>query len=552
MLKTLLLRKRIDNKKKELEALKAKDFSEREAQLKQAIDEVETEEQRTEIEAMVNDFDTEKADHDKAIADLEQEITGLENDLAAEEEAQDTNPPAEQKPVEERKDEKDMKKTRDSNVTMTTRDRLANMVTRDEVKDYLVEVRTAIKEKRAITNVGLTIPDVMLELIREEIAQNSRLLPFVNVRPVTGTARQNITGAIPEAVWTEMCANLNELALTFNQVEVDGYKVGGYIAICNAVMEDSDVALASEIVTAISGAIAKALDKAILFGTGTKMPTGIVTRLAQTAQPSDWGTNAPAWVDLHTTNIQKLNIKSTRGAEFFEALVVALGIAKPVYSSDGLFWVMNRKTHLDIMAKALAFNAQAALVANTTMMPIIGGTVVEFEDNEISDYEIIGGFGGNYLLAERAGIEFANSDIPLFLQDQTVFKGTARYDGLPVAGKAFTVVNYNNTDPTTTKTFPEDYANADMNDLIVTAAVGSAAGDTVLTVSGTIAQSDPVLKYKLGTPAVEVGGTATDFTALTSGTTQITAAAGKKITVVELDANNRIVSAGVVVSVPKT
>ena len=161
---------------------------------------------------------------------------------------------------------------------------------------------------------------------------------------------------------------------------------------------------------------------------------------------------------------------------------------------------MNRKTHLDIMAKALAFNAQAALVANTTMMPIIGGTVVEFEDNEISDYEIIGGFGGNYLLAERAGIEFANSDIPLFLQDQTVFKGTARYDGLPVAGKAFTVVNYNNTDPTTTKTFPEDYANADMNDLIVTAAVGSAAGDTVLTVSGTIAQSDPVLKYKWALP----------------------------------------------------
>lgn len=552
MLKTLLLRKRIDNKKKELEALKAKDFSEREAQLKQAIDEVETEEQRTEIEAMVNDFDTEKADHDKAIADLEQEITGLENDLAAEEEAQDTNPPAEQKPVEERKDEKDMKKTRDSNVTMTIRDRLANMVTRDEVKDYLVEVRTAIKEKRAITNVGLTIPDVMLELIREEIAHNSRLLPFVNVRPVTGTARQNITGAIPEAVWTEMCANLNELALTFNQVEVDGYKVGGYIAICNAVLEDSDVALASEIVTAIGGAIAKALDKAILFGTGTKQPTGIVTRLAQQSQPSDWGTNAPAWVDLHSTNIQKLNINDKDGAAFFRALVIALGIAKPVYSSDGLFWVMNRKTHLDIMAKALAFNAQAALVANTTMMPIIGGTVVEFEDDEIADYEIIGGFGGNYLLAERAGIEFANSDIPLFLQDQTVFKGTARYDGLPVAGKAFTVVNYNNTDPTTTKTFPEDYANADMNDLIVTAAVGSAAGDTVLTVSGTIAQSDPVLKYKLGTPAVEVGGTATGFTALTSGTTQITAAAGKKITVVELDANNRIVSAGVVVSVPKT
>ena len=550
-LKTLLLRKQIDNKKKALEALRAKDFTAREAELTQAIDEVETEEQRAEIESMVADFDAEKADHDQAVADLEREIQGLEDDLAKEEEAQNTEPPVEAQAEETRKETTTMI-TRESNVAMTVRDRLANIVTRDAVKDYLAEVRTAIKEKRAITNVGLTIPEVMLELIREEIAHESRLLPFVNVRPVTGTARQNITGAIPEAVWTEMCANLNELALTFNQVEVDGYKVGGYIAVCNAVLADSDVALANEIITAIGGAIGKAIDKAILFGTGTKMPTGIVTRLAQTVQPSDWGTNAPAWTDLHSTNIQKLNIKSTRGAEFFEALVVALGVAKPVYSSDGLFWVMNRKTHLDIMAKALAFNAQAALVANTTMMPIIGGTVVEFEDDEISDYVIIGGFGGNYLLAERAGIEFANSDIPLFLQDQTVFKGTARYDGLPVAGKAFTVVNYNNTNPTTTKTFPIDYANADMNDLTIVAAAGSASGDTVLTVSGTIAQSDAVLKYKVGTPAVEVGDALpTGFATLTSGTTQITAAAGKKITVVELDANNRIVSSGVVVSVPK-
>ena len=559
-LKTLLMRKRIDNKKKELDALKAKDFSEREAELTKAIEEVETEEQRTEIEGMVADFDAEKADNDKAIADLENEIKDLEDDLAAEEEAQDTDPPAEKQP-EERKDEKPMK-TRESNVVMTIRDRLANIVTRDEVKDYLAEVRTAIKEKRAITNVGLTIPDVVLELIREEIAHESRLLPFVNVRPVSGTARQNITGAIPEAVWTEMCANLNELSLTFNQIEVDGYKVGGYIAVCNAVLADSDVALANEIVTAIGGAIAKALDKAILFGTGTKQPTGIVTRLAQTSQPSDWGTNAPAWVDLHSTNIQKLNIKSTRGAEFFEALVVALGVAKPVYSSDGLFWVMNRKTHLDIMAKALAFNAQAALVANTTMMPIIGGTVVEFEDDEISDYEIIGGFGANYLLAERAGIEFANSDIPLFLQDQTVFKGTARYDGLPVAGKAFTVVNYNNTDPTTSKTFPTDWANEELNELtIVAAASASNTGKTVLTITDYLADSTPVLYYKLGTQAVKAGDViATSGTgawaSLTSGTTEITAAAGKKITVVELNAaaasGGRVVSAGVVASVPKT
>ena len=62
-----------------------------------------------------------------------------------------------------------------------------------------------------------------------------------------------------------------------------------------------------------------------------------------------------------------------------------------------------------------------------------------------------------------------------------------------------------------------------------------------------------MLKYKLGYYSFDTGDKLpTGFDDLTSGTTAITAAAGKKITVVELDGNSRIVSEGVVVSVPKT
>ena len=328
------------------------------------------------------------------------------------------------------------------------------------VKSFLGEVRAAIKEKRALTGVGLTIPEVMLGLVREEIAAASKLLPFVDLRSVSGKGRQNIMGKISEGVWTEMCANLNELNLSFNQVEVDGFKVGGFVVVCNAVLEDSDIALASEIITAIGKAIAKALDKAILFGDGSKKPVGIAKRLSVSSEPAWWGSNEPAFTDLHTSNIQTINVNAQSGAAFFIALLAKLGIAKPVYSGDGLFWAMNRKTHLDIMAKALAVNAQGAYVAGTNLMPIIGGTVVEFDDDEMQDYEIIGGFGGNYLLAERAGIEFDSSKDFLFLQDETVFKGTARYDGRPLAGEAFVIVNYNNTDPTVTADFADDDANS--------------------------------------------------------------------------------------------
>ena len=573
-LKQLILSRKIQEKRNALETLRQKknELSEkrtsmntREAELEEAVKEIteETEEAvKTEVEAAVAEFEAEVAQVEADQAQTDQEIAAVEAEVAdLQAQLDDLNKKVEGEPEPAADEPADDEARAERKVThMSTRsvfsgrsaEQVRGILSDKGVKAFIGEVRSAIAEKRAISNVGLLIPDILLGIVREEVARESKLLRFVTLRHVGGTSRMNIAGKIPEAVWTEMCASINELSLAFNQIEVDGFKVSGYMAICNAALEDSDLDLANEIVNAITGAIAKALDKAILFGTGVKMPIGIVTRLAQTSQPASWGANAPAWTDLHTSNILKLNIQSDNGVTFFAALIEKLAVAKPKYSGDGLFWAMNRKTHTDIMIKALQFDSSAALVANTTLFPILGGTVVEFEDDELADYEIIGGFGGNYLMAERAGVKLASSDIPLFLADQTVFKGTARYDGQPIAGEAFVVVNYNNTAATTAADFPADYANEGLNDLTITAAAGAAAGKTVLTVSGTVAQSNPVLKYKLGEIAVKAGGTLpAGFETLTSGSTAITAAAGKKITVVELDADNRIVSAGVVISVPK-
>ena len=567
MLKALMLRRRIDLKKKDLAALREKleGLNTREAELSQAIEEVETEEQRTAVEEEITAFENERNEAQTGADQLEQEISDLEEELRQEEEAQDTTPPADTGATGGETANTGAGETatenRGGNIPMIRR--LKNFTQQEreaflgneQVRSFLGEVRTAIAEKRAITGVGLTIPEVMLGLVREEIAANSKLLKFINLRQVGGKGRLNIMGKIPEAVWTEMCANLNELDLAFNQTEVDGYKVGAFIAICNATLEDSDLALAQEIVTAIGIAIAKALDKAILYGTGTKMPVGIITRLACESQPAWWGTNDPAFVDLHTSNIKSINKSTSTGAEFFAALIAELGIAKPVYSGDGLFWVMNRKTHLDIMAKALAFDANGALVANTQLMPIVGGEIVEFEDNDvIADYEIVGGFGGNYLMAERAGVEFASSTEVRFLQDQTVFKGTGRYDGRPIEGKAFVIVNYANSTPTKTRSFAKDWANEEMNALGITAkASASNVGKTVLTVADTLAAESPELYYKVGKVAFNVGDDqpASGFSSLTSGTTEITAAAGKIITVIEVDSDDKVVSVGYVASVPK-
>lgn len=231
----------------------------------------------------------------------------------------------------------------------------------------------------------------------------------------------------------------------------------GYYAVCNANLEDSDIALASELILALSKGIGLALDKAILYGTGTRMPLGIVTRLAQTEAPADYPTTARTWVDLHSSNIKSI-AQGTTGAALISQLVVDFGNAKGKYSRGEKVWVMNETTYTNLVAASVSVDASGAIVAGVNgSMPVIGG-VIEVLDF-VPDNVIIGGYFDLYLLAERAGAKFATSEHVRFLNDQTVFKGTARYDGQPAIAEGFVAIGLNGVTPTAEMTFAADEAN---------------------------------------------------------------------------------------------
>ena len=463
-LKALLLRKKLDDAKKRLDALRAKDneFQSRETELEKAIAEMPEdadEETRSAVEESVAQFEQDKDAHENAKADLNREIEGLEAELEAEEETPAADPVPAQEPVDnERKDDKNMRipETRARMFGATAQEREL-FFAREDVKNYLAEVRSCIKEKRALTNVGLTIPEVMLGVLRENIINYSKLYRHVNVRAISGEGRMIIMGTIPEAVWTDCCANLNELDLTFNDVEVNCWKVGGYFAVCNATLEDRDIDLAAELVSAIGQAIGIALDKAILYGTGTRMPLGVVTRLAQTEAPSGYPATARPWADLHTTNILSV-AAGTTGADLIAAIVGDFGAAKGKYSRGEKVFVMNEATYTALMAATVSVDASGRIVTGVSdTMPVIGGIIEVL--NFVPDNVIIGGYFDLYLLAERAGQKFATSEHVRFLQDQTVFKGTARYDGTPAIAEGFVAIGINGATPTAAMTFAADTDN---------------------------------------------------------------------------------------------
>lgn len=458
-LKVLMLRKKITD----WEARKAQltqqmeGFEAREAELEASIEEAGTEDEQAVVAEAVEAFEAERLAVETEMTGLDTSIQDALDEIRALEAKQQTRSAG---PVGQKGKNKMSIETRTKFFGLNMEQRDAFMA-QEEITEFCTRVRQMGGQTRAVSGAELGIPTSFLSLLRDNLGDYSKLFNRVSLTPLKGKARQNVVGTVPEAVWTEAVGVLNELSLSFSQIEMDGYMVGGYIVINNTYLEDDDnLQLMSVITEYLLRAIGKALDKAILYGTGTKMPVGILTRLSAATQPAWWGTNQETFTNLSTSNVLKLDLAAKSGAEFFAALTGALAVAKPNYSDGKATWVMNRKTHMDIMAKALAFNSAAALTAGVNnQMPIVGGDIVELDDI-VADSEIIGGYFGLYKLVEREGSSLASSDLPMFIQNCTVFRGLARYDGKPVKGEGFVAVSYDNTAVTTTATFAEDTANA--------------------------------------------------------------------------------------------
>ena len=530
-LKALMLKRSIDAKKAELAALEAQDeeFATREADLAQAIEEVEPGniEQEGVINAEIEQFEADSTTHSEAKETLRVDIERLEGELEEIERNAPVPPAPELKKNDVRGDQR-MENINIRSLPMTRRafdalpmEQRNTIVAQDDVKAFLGELRSMKGQSRAITGAELTIPVVFLDLISENMFRYSKLLNRVRVRNVSGEARQTIAGTVPEAVWTEMCGAINELSFTFNQVTLDGYKVAGYVPVCNSLLEDNDINLASWIVEMISESIGLAMDKAILYGKGaaSKMPLGIVTRLAQDAKPADYPANAPEWVDLSDSNILQIGGTSVTGAEFWSALMTATGATYTRYNRGNMFWAMNSKTYATLKSKLITFTATGDIVANLFgSLPIVTGDidVLEF----IPDGDIIGGYGDLYLLAMRSGMTIESSAHVQFIQDNTVFRGKQRADGMPIIPGAFVAININNQAVTTVMDFAADTANdAQLEDITLTGATisfdpetytySATATNNSLKIEATAAQAAAQIAIQANGKNVRNGGTVT-------------------------------------------
>ena len=548
-LRALMLRRSIEAQTAELKKLQARgaEFEAREAELTAMVEEAQSAEERSAVEAEISAYETELQAHETALAAATAELNRLQTEL---DQIEAHKPAA---PVNAANNEtKGMNSTMEVQCNIRAlprrqrafeaaypRQQRKEIVAQNDVQEFFAQLRSLSKVKASVTGGELTIPVVFLDLISENMYRYSKLLNRVRVRDVRGTTRQTVAGTVPEAVWTEMCGALNELNFVFNQIELEAYKVGGFVPVCNALLQDNDIALASWIVEMMSESIGMAMDAAILYGTGMRMPLGIVTRLAQTSAPADYPAAAPAWVDLHTSNIKSLSADLT-GAAFWAALTEAAGNTFTRYARGEMFWAMNSKTYSKLKSKVITFTASGDIVANVFgFLPIITGDVdiLEF----MPDDDIVGGYGDLYLLAQREGMTIGADETGRTnrILDETIFFGKARADGKPIIPGAFVAINIAGSSVTTTHSFPGDTANnANLASLSIGETLSPTFDADVTSYTATASNASDAVTAIADDPDAQVV-VAYDGTQIVNGSS-VTWAAGTKNLTVTVKKNNAV------------
>lgn len=422
MLKQLVISKKIEQRKAALtelveqeEALKV-----RAEELAAAIDQVETEEELALVEENMEKYEKEKNELVDKKGKLEGEIAELESEL----EQLNSKEPKNNTPSQ---GQEERNQNAGGDVRMVhnkyeTRAQMLERLNQPEVREFYAAVASAAKDKRALSGTDVIIPESVINMIQQRLGDYSTLYKEVTVQQLNGTARVIMDGAIPEAIWTEMCDPVEELATGFSQTELDGFKVGGFIPVCNAILEDSMIALADFVEGRLAMAIAKALDKAILIGEGAtqKQPQGVIPALS---------------------SIPERNVTSDGTLKDIVSHMALIDDGEDGAPIGEVIAVMKRSTYYSKIApQTFLPTADGRLVIQTAQSPRLpDGTRIVFSQYAPDDTIVLGDFK-KYLLGERRGVQLAVSTDVRFIQDQTVFKGTARYDGKPIYNEFFVVI----------------------------------------------------------------------------------------------------------------
>lgn len=285
------------------------------------------------------------------------------------------------------------------------------------------EITTKEFEKRAglISANGSVIPDEFLRELQETILEYGVISPSCRHIMTADNGQLSIPVIDDTAnagAWTAEAGDITKADITTSAITMDAYKVTTGIQVSTELLEDTFFDLESYLAQAFGTRLARTMENAYIFGTGTTMPIGIAED-AGTIEATSAADGVVDSTDLLTA-IYDLQPTSRAGAV--------------IYVSDDLMKDLSLETDAD--GRLLLQTSAGATAADPVKMTLGGYPIVvnyELEAVANASTSAIIGNPMNYMIRDVRNVRFTRDEYTDMGSDMVNFYATARVDGKVVS-----------------------------------------------------------------------------------------------------------------------
>lgn len=390
-LKTLMIRKKIEDKKKAIEALKSSnDFETREAELEKAIEEAETDEDKNAVDEEIDKLEAEKKEAEEKIEGLEREIEALDQELAAIEEGQ----------KETRKDGKIEMSEKFARDSMEYRTAFRDYIQTGKLNKEILEFDKRDDVVSTSSDLGVLLPETVVQEIIKGVEKVHGQL-YDRVR------KTNLKGGVKYPIGS-FAATFNRVTETTKSFRQDpggvtgyvsfGYKIGE-IRLARTLLQAvlSVPVFEQEFSKAVADAYVKAMDIEIMSGTeANNQCVGILTEAA--AQNS----RIPAGNIIEFTAAEAADWTEWQ-KKLFAKIPLGMRAEKPEFAMTAATYESVIKTLADNQKRpvyAETFNP----IDGTERATFKGKEVIFVENDSLKDFDTAtnGQFFGMYWVPQKA------------------------------------------------------------------------------------------------------------------------------------------------------
>lgn len=365
--------------------------------------------------------------------------------------------------------------------------------------------------------------------IMKDVARGSSILRLSKVSQMeSDTKKVPVMTEGAGAYWVGEGERIKTTKAGWIYPELKAKKLAVIIPVTKEKLKDTTIDVFNELKESIAEAFYKAIDSACIFGTNSPFAKNIMSSIETSGNKVEVGTNTT--LDLDVSDAMALVEEAGYDVNGFAAKVGIKNSLRKLRDGNGNQLFADGVNGKEFYSQPIEFSRNGAW--DKTKAEIIGAdwdkSLVGIRDS--LEYEIL----------KEATLEGTTDEdgkpISLAEQDLIGIKATMRLAYLPIKDEAFCAV------------VPKE----GLGELTATSAEGTTTGKTAITVTPSLTSGNSY-KYKTASnPTVpEYNAICTSGYTAWNGTDEITATAGQKIVVVEVDSDNKAKKAGITTVVVK-